>query len=294
MRQPQNQQPSAFRSTRPPQGDADYESAIIARPAPHPPSEHLPADIAGLLNCQPVPVEQPAKRPTRPLMLSDGTMLIIDAMQHTWRFTLDHSQEPRRLAHALRNVTTIQEVGDGFVVASNRESRLERVGSVAWKREDLFKPSATAVCGSGLLVVVYDPFPMRKVLWLSLETGETLGYFAQGTVHIPTVLAKGPTGTIAVADARPKRILLFDKDGLQKSVMRIPFASHGVGLAVDANDRVYFTDRHYKAVFVFDGLMGAHIATIETPFFPQGLVCTPAGSLIVAHHTPNGISILKP
>ena len=112
--------------------------------------------------------------------------------QRVW---LDNSQPPQLLPPATSFARLVQPLDDGYLIVSFGRNRVERTGSIAWKRTDLMGPTTAVVVGHTVLVTENDA---DRVSRLDLRTGKTINTFGDGALKNPCGIAVGPTGEILV------------------------------------------------------------------------------------------------
>ena len=129
----------------------------------------------------------------------DGTIMVADGAlgQPATRMWLDGTQLPRPLPPATNSAMAVLPLGDGLIVVSGGENRVERTGTVAWQQRGLLRPWTAVVSRTELLVTEYKG---KRVAVLSLATGVILRYFGELLVG-PRGIALGPAGEIIVADS---------------------------------------------------------------------------------------------
>ena len=134
--------------------------------------------------------------------LPDQSLIVADWRGGpAWRVWPDGSQPPQQLPPATANATAVLPVADGYLVVSHWENRVERTGSIAWKRTDLKYPCAAVVVGDTALVTEQCG-GAGQVVRLALGSGATVGTVGKGILKIPRGIAVGPTtGEIVVADS---------------------------------------------------------------------------------------------
>ena len=94
--------------------------------------------------------------PTELVELPDTSLIIADrAGGPAWQVWPDGSRAPQQLPPATATATCVLPVdGDGYLVVSYQQNRVERTGIRAWKRTDLNSPWAAVVDGNTVLVTV--------------------------------------------------------------------------------------------------------------------------------------------
>ena len=146
-------------------------------------------------------------RPTEVCELPDQSLIVADwDGGPAWRVWPDGSQPPQQLPPATANATAVLPVADGYLVVSYDEGRVERTGSIAWKRTDLQGPWAAVVVGDTALVTE-NCGGAGQVVRLALGSGATVGTVGKGILENPSGIAVGPTtGEIVVADWGPNLV----------------------------------------------------------------------------------------
>ena len=92
--------------------------------------------------------------PTEVCELPDQSLIVADWQGGpAWRVWPDGPQPPQQLPPATATASAVLPVADGYLVVSWNENRVERTGSIAWKRTDLNRPWAAAVVGDRKSVV---------------------------------------------------------------------------------------------------------------------------------------------
>ena len=146
--------------------------------------------------------------------LPDQSLAVADLGGVAWRVWPDGTQPPQPLPPATANATCVLPVGgggggDGWLVVSYNENRVERTGSIAWRRTDVKQPWAGVVVGDTALVTETNGGGAGKarVVRLALGSGATVGTLGQGTLQYPRGIAVGPDGCIFVADIGTPKVV---------------------------------------------------------------------------------------
>lgn len=296
-------------------GAADHLAVLDERPVehehfhvpdqPHEASE-LPAPAA------PAPAPAPDFPPSRLIAgpvfslpsevceLDDGSFLVADTWggAPAWQLWPDGSRPPQQLPPATQRATAVQKLGDGYLVVSFHEHRVERTGSIAWKRTDLKNPWAAVVVDRGNTALVTDK-GAGQVVRLALDSGQTIGVVGKGVLKGPRGIAVGPGGNVFVADYGTKLVHVFDHHGTALRTLGAKIQATGLtlglepmGVSVDPRGRVYVAHAQGKTVVVLDGVSGAKLAAIDVVGGPRGVLVTAGGALVVTHDSPTrGISM---
>ena len=133
--------------------------------------------------------------PAEILHFPDSSLAVADwGGGPAWRVWVDGSQPPQQLPAATTKASAVIPLGDGLLIVSYRENRVERTGSIAWKRTDLKSPWSAVVVGDTALVTEIGA---GLVVQLDLRTGTTIKVFCK--VMSPVGIAVGPTGELFVA-----------------------------------------------------------------------------------------------
>jgi hypothetical protein len=254
-------------------------------PPPPPPLMQQVPNLAALP--PPRAIGEPLfKSPECISLASDGSILVGDFCYGTpakqvWP---DGSRPPQELPPATNNATTVLaidgDVGNGLIVVSFNEGRVERTGHTAWKRTDFLNSYAAVVVGDVVLVSSRD---MRRVTSLDIVSGATRGTFGEDVLKSPHTMAVGPGGEIFVLDDAfgTKLVHVFDGHGrllrtIGQGLLKLPF-----GMCVDNSGRVYVADHTAEAIVVLDGVSGAKVAFIIVKGAPNGVAVTHRGQIVV-------------
>jgi hypothetical protein len=143
--------------------------------------------------------------PTELVELPDTSLIIADGDVGfgggpAWQVWPDGSRAPQQLPPVTANASCVLPVdGDGYLVVSFLQNRVERTGIRAWKRKDLVWPWAAVVDGNTVLVTVQGGG--GRVERLDLGSGATVGTGGVGTLQEPNGIAVvAATGEVVVAD----------------------------------------------------------------------------------------------
>lgn len=204
-----------------------------------------------------------------------------------WQVWLNNARRPQQLPSATASATCVLPLGDHhdtdgggkeLLIVSSIENRVERTGSIAWKRTDMKSPYACVAVGDTVLVTELSG---GQVTRLDMRTGSTIDAFGKGMLKQPWGIAVGPKGEIVVVDNTAMVVQVFDNKGIYTRTLGQGQLQYPYGVSVDSTGRVYVTDYDADAVVVFDGVSGMQLKSLTVEGQPGGVCVTRQGRILV-------------
>jgi DNA-binding beta-propeller fold protein YncE len=178
----------------------------------------------------------------------------------------------------------------------------ERVADRLTGRRELGFVRPTGVAVSGGVLFVADPGAPCVVV-LDSERGRELRVNRAGhrMLSSPVGVAKGPGGTVYVADSGLGEVLQYGRDGTLLATLNHPTMKRPSAVAVDeARGRIYVADARAHTIHVFDtnGTHSSMLGSIGTEpgrfNSPTHLALMPDGTLVVTDALNHRVQLISP